>query len=276
MQFNVYAIVILVALVGDYLLGVLADMLNLRAVKETVPAEFADVYDSEAYANSQRYLQVRTRFGLLRGSLDMVILLVFWFVGGFGWVQRLVGRFADGEIVSGLLFIAVLGFARMLLSLPFSWYSVFVLEERFGFNRTTRGTFIKDLLKNLILAVLIGGPLLAAVLWLLGQAGPHAWLWCWLAVAGFSLFMQVAYPTWIMPWFNTFEPLGEGDLRQRILAMAERVGFPVRRVQVMDGSRRSGHSNAMVVGVGRYKRIALYDTLLADHSEDEVLATYGG
>jgi STE24 endopeptidase len=272
MQFNVYAIVILVALLGDYLLGVLADALNLGAAKEEVPTEFAEVYNREAYANSQRYLRVRTRFGLLRGSVDLLILLGFWFAGGFGWLQRLVGHATDSEIGSGLLFIATLGLARMLLSLPFSWYSVFVLEERFGFNRMTPGTFVKDLLKNLVLAVVIGGPLLAGVLWLLGRTGPLAWLWCWLAVALFSLFMQVVYPTWIMPWFNTFEPLAEGSLRQRILDMAGAAGFPVRRVQVMDGSRRSGHSNAMVTGVGRHKRIALYDTLLQEHSEDEIVA----
>jgi STE24 endopeptidase len=187
-------------------------------------------------------------------------------------VQRLVDGFGLGEILTGLCFIAFLGFARMVLSLPFSWYSTFVLEERFGFNRMTRATFLLDLLKSLVLSIVLGGPLLAGILWLLGRAGANAWLWCWLAVALFSLFMQVVYPTWIMPWFNTFKPLEEGDLRSRLLAMAESVGFPVRRVQVMDGSRRSGHSNAMVVGIGRYKRIALYDTLLAEHPADEVVA----
>jgi STE24 endopeptidase len=272
MEFNAYAIVILVALLGDHLLGVVADVLNLRAAAETVPEEFSDLYDAVAYGNSQRYLRVRTRFGFVRGGVDLLLLLGFWFLGGFGWAADLTAMVVTGDIPRGLLFIGVLGLARMLLSLPFSWYSVFVLEERFGFNRTTPGTFVRDLLKNLVLSVAIGGPLLAGILWLLGRAGPHAWLWCWLAVALFSLFMQVVYPIWIMPWFNTFEPLAEGDLRTRLLAMAGSVGFPVRRVQVMDGSRRSGHSNAMVTGVGRYKRIALYDTLLADHPGDEIVA----
>ncbi len=272
MEFNLYAIIILAALVGDFLLGALADGLNLRAASETVPAEFAAVYDAVAYARSQRYLWARTRFGLVRGGAELAILLAFWFGGGFGWVQRLTNSWAGGEIVQGLLFVALLALGRMVYSLPFSWYAVFVLESRFGFNRTTLGTFIKDLLKGLVLSVVIGGPLLAGILWLLGRAGSLAWLWCWLAVAGFSLLMQVIYPAWIMPWFNRFEPLEEGDLRRRILAMAAAVGFPVQRVQVMDGSRRSGHSNAMVTGFGRAKRIALYDTLLADHPADEIVA----
>lgn len=272
MELNAYAIVILVALVGDFLLGVIADVLNVRVASETVPAEFADLYDATAYAKAQRYLRARTGFGLVRGGADLTVLLGFWLLGGFGWVERLVAGWASGAIPRGLLFVAILAAGRMVFSLPFSWYGVFVLESRFGFNRTTLGTFVKDLLKGLVLSVVIGGPLLAGILWLLGRAGSLAWLWCWLAVAGFSLLMQVVYPAWIMPWFNRFEPLEEGDLRRRILAMAEAVGFPVRRVQVMDGSRRSGHSNAMVTGFGRAKRIALYDTLLADHPADEIVA----
>ncbi len=272
MTFNIYSLVILLALLGDFALGAVADWLNLRAAGDTLPAEFADVYEAAAYAKAQRYLRERTKFGLARAGLSLFILLVFWFGGGFAGLDRLTAGWAEGPVLRGLLFVALLAAGRTVLSLPFSWYGVFVLENRFGFNRTTLGTFVKDALKGLVLAVVIGGPLLAGILWLLGRAGELAWLWCWLAVAGFSLFMQAVYPAWIMPWFNRFEPLAEGSLRRRILDFAAANHFPVRRVQVMDGSRRSGHSNAMVTGIGKAKRIALYDTLLEQHPEDEVLA----
>ena len=272
MQLNVYAIVILAALLGDYLLGLVADVLNVGAASEAVPPEFADTYDAADYATSQRYLRARTAFGLLRGSVELAVLLGFWFAGGFGWIDRLAKSLAGDGMAAGLLFIAALGLARMLLGLPFACYATFVLEARFGFNRTTPATFVKDLVKGVALSVCIGGPLLAGILWLLGQASPHAWLWCWIAVLVFSLAMQIVYPVWIMPWFNTFAALPEGDTQAGILAMAQMLGFPVRQIMVMDGSRRSGHSNAMVTGIGRFRRIALYDTLLATHPRDEILA----
>lgn len=272
MECNLYAWLILLALLGDFLLGALADWLTLRAAGDTLPAEFADVYEATAYARAQRYLRARTVFGLLRAGAGLALLLAFWFGGGFAWLDRLTGGWTDGPVLRGLLFVALLAAGRLVWSLPFSWYAVFVLENRFGFNRTTLGTFARDMLKGVALAVAVGGPLLAGILWLLGRAEESAWLWCWLAAAAVSLAMQLAYPAWIMPWFNRFEPLAEGELRDRILALAERTGFPGRRVQVMDGSRRSGHSNALVAGCGRAKRIVLYDTLLDQHPPNEVLA----
>ncbi|MCB1233408.1 MAG: M48 family metallopeptidase, partial [Verrucomicrobiae bacterium] len=170
------------------------------------------------------------------------------------------------------VFLGALGLALRLLGLPASYLSTFVLEERFGFNRSTRRTFWLDQAKGLALTMLLGGPLVAAILWLLNALGEDAWLWCWGVTTAFALVAMFVAPTWIMPLFNRFTPLEDGELRRRILDYARSVSFPLEGIFVIDGSKRSAKANAFFTGFGKNKRIALYDTLVEQQSEDELVA----
>ena len=269
---NVYAVIILVALVGEYVLGTVSAVLSLRALSSTLPAEFAGVFDGDRYARSQDYTRVRTRFGLLRGTIELAVLLVWWQAGGFEWFDQIVRGLGFGSIVTGLVYIAGLGAASVVLGLPFRIYSTFVIEERYGFNRTTPATFVADLLKGLLLALVLGGALLTVVLAFFEWAGPLAWLWCWLVASAVMLVVQFVAPTWIMPLFNTFTPLDGGELHGAILRYAESVRFPLQGVFVVDGSRRSSKANAFFTGFGRHKRIGLFDTLVERYSVPELVA----
>jgi STE24 endopeptidase len=268
---NLYGLIILFALLADFILGAVADWLNLKALDPKLPAEFADCYDPAEYARSQEYTRAKSRFGQVTATFDLALLLLFWLVGGFAWLDQLVRGLAEGMVFRGLLFFGLLLLAKSLLSLPFSVYSTFVIEERFGFNRTTPATFIGDLFKGLLLAVVLGAPLLAAILALFAKAGTLAWLWCWAAVSLFTLFVQFIAPTWIMPLFNKFTPLPDGELREAILAFAGKVNFPLQNLFVMDGSKRSAKSNAFFTGFGRHRRIALFDTLIAQQTVPELV-----
>jgi STE24 endopeptidase len=204
--------------------------------------------------------------------VSLVVLLVFWFAGGFRWADQLTRSLGFGPVVTGLLFIGLLAFGSAALGLPFRIYSTFVVEEGFGFNRTSARTFLLDLVKSVTLAIVLGAPILALVLFFFERAGANAWIWCWIAAAAFTLAVQVIYPTWILPWFNRLEPLADGELRTAILRYAERVSFPLAGVYVIDGSRRSTRANAFFAGIGRRRRIALFDTLIERHPVSELVA----
>ena len=269
---NTFAVVILTALVGEYLLQIVSGALNVRAFSPALPAEFAGVFDDEKYARARRYTATRTRFGLLRGAFDLAVVLVFWFAGGFAALDAAAQALGHGPVVTGLLYVGALALASTLLGLPFSAYSTFVIEARYGFNRTTAATFAADTLKGLALGALLGGLLLALILAFFEWAGPLAWLWCWIAATAFLLAVQFIAPTWIMPLFNKFTPLEGGDLHDAILAYARKARFPLRGLFVVDGSRRSSKANAFFTGFGKNKRIGLFDTLVDDYSVPELVA----
>jgi STE24 endopeptidase len=269
---NIYAIIILLTLLLSYGLHLLADVLNLRALQPELPEAFRGVYDAEAYRTSQEYTRVQTRFAWIASTFMLVVTLVFWFAGGFEALDALVRSWGLGPMWRGLAYIALLMLGRALLSLPFSVYSTFVIEERFGFNKTTPVTFVTDMLKGLGLAMVLGGPLLAGVLAFFTYAGPYAWLYCWGATTLFTLGVQFIAPTWIMPLFNTFTPLEAGPLKDALLGYASQVDFPLEDVTVMDGSRRSSKSNAFFTGFGKHKRIALFDTLIGQLTQSELVA----
>jgi STE24 endopeptidase len=272
MSWNAYAVVVLAALVLEHALGVLADALNLRALAIEPPAALRGVYAPERYARSQQYTRTRTSFGFVTAAVDLGALLAFWLAGGFGVLDRWASGLGFGPIATGLVFIGALLLAKSLLALPFSYYSTFVIEERFGFNKSTRATFFADAAKGLVIGGSIGALVLAAVIWFFERFGAGAWLWCWGLVTVLTIALQFVAPTWIMPLFNKFTPLEEGDLRARILAYAERVGFPLAGLFVIDGSKRSTKANAFFTGFGKTKRVALYDTLIEKHETDELLA----
>ena len=269
---NIYAIIILVAIVVDFVLEIISNRLNLKSLTKKLPDEFEDVYDEDTYAKSQEYTRTRTKFGFITGTFNLLLLLGFWFSGGFNWLDQWARGFDYGVIGTGLIFIGLLVIAKSIISLPFSLYSTFVIEERFGFNKTDAKTFIADRLKGLALSVLIGGPLLAGIIAFFEYGGAWAWLYAWLAVTAFSLVMQYVAPTWIMPLFNKFEPLEDGELRQAIESYADKVDFPLQGIYVMDGSKRSSKSNAFFTGFGKNKRIALFDTLIENHTTEELVA----
>ena len=269
---NEFAIIILASLLIVALLEAAADVLNLRALSAEVPEEFAEVYDAERYARSQEYTRVRTRFGFVTSGFDLLLLFVFCFAGGFGVLDAWLRTFGLAPLLTGLCYIGILAVGRSLLSLPFSLYSTFVIEERFGFNRTTWKTLVADALKGAVLALLLGAPLLALVLWLFTAAGSMAWLYAWAAITVIMLGVQYIAPTWIMPLFNRFAALAEGPLRDEILRYAEAVHFPMKGIFVMDGSRRSTRANAFFTGFGKHRRIVLFDTLIEKHTPAELTA----
>ncbi len=268
---NIYAIIILVTIGVSFVLGVITEILNLKALQNTLPEEFTNTYDPEDYQKSQEYTRVGTKFGFVTSVFSLVVTLVFWFSGGFNFLDRIVRQWELHAIWTGLVYMAILLIGRSLLSLPFSIYSTFVIEERFGFNKTTPVTFVTDMLKGLLLSVLLGGPLLAGLLAFFQYAGELAWFYCWGGTTLFSLIMQFIAPTWIMPLFNKFTPLEEGELRQAIMAYAKSVQFPLQNLFVMDGSKRSTKSNAFFTGFGKNKRIALFDTLIEKHTIAELV-----
>ena len=269
---NVYAVIILSTLLLDYTLNLLADCCNLRALRHELPEEFVDVYDAAAYRQAQEYTRVQTRFGILTSTCMLAVTLGFWFAGGFQALDVWVRGWNLGLIWTGLAYIGLLVLGKGLLTFPFTLYDTFVIEARFGFNKTSLPTFLADLLKGLGLTVVLGGPLLAGVMAFLAYAGPYGWVYCWLALTVFTLGLQWLAPIWILPLFNTFTPLAPGPLKDAILTYARTVNFAVEDVFVIDGSRRSSKSNAFFTGFGKHKRIALFDTLVTGHTVPELVA----
>lgn len=268
---NIYVVIIVSALLIDFILSFIADYLNLRHLSGDLPGEFEGVYDADRYRKSQDYTRVNTRFGLVSAAFGLTVTLVFWFAGGFNWLDLLVRSWNLPFIWTGLCYVGMLMGFRFLLDLPFSIYGTFVIEEKFGFNKTTPKTFILDIIKGLALSVIIGGPVFAAVLAFFKYTGSAAWFYCWIVTTLFTLILQYIAPTWIMPLFNKFKPLEDGELKSAILNYADKVDYSLSGVFVMDGSRRSTKSNAFFTGFGKRKRIALFDTLIEKHSVDELL-----
>jgi STE24 endopeptidase len=269
---NPFLIAILAALFIEFSLTITSELLNLKVLKGELPPELEGIYKPDEYRNSQAYTRVNTRFDLITGTFRLAVLLAFWFAGGFDLLDQVVRSWGFGPIVNGLLYTGILLFGYSLLMLPFAIYSTFVIEEKFGFNRTTVRTFILDHLKGMALSVLLGAPLLAGILSLFEYAGSFAWLYCWAVIILYSLIVQFVAPTWIMPLFNKFTPMEQGELREAIMNYAGSVEFPVKNVFVMDGSKRSSKSNAFFTGFGRNKRIALFDTLIERHTVPELVA----
>jgi STE24 endopeptidase len=272
---NPFFLIILIAVVLEFVLGLVANLLNLRALKLELPTDLEDVYNPDEYHKSQQYTRTNTRFEFVSDTFGLVVILSFWFSGGFNYLDQVIRSWGFIPIVNGLLYLGVLLAAYSLLMLPFSVYATFVIEERFGFNRTTLRTFVLDRFKGVGLVLLLGAPLLAGVLALFQYAHPHAWLYCWIAVTMFSLTVQFVAPTWIMPLFNKFTSMEPSELKDAILNYSRSVKFPVRNVLVVDGSRRSTKSNAFFTGFGHNKRIALFDTLIKKHSTPELVAILG-
>ena len=264
--------VILAALILDFAIGLLSTILNVRSLKSIPPVELEDVYESEEYRKSQEYTRVQSLFGLIFSSFKLVLLLTFWFIGGFDYIDQAVRLMEWDEIWNGITFIGILAAFVVILNIPLDLYSTFVIEQRFGFNKTTYPTFVLDTIKSICLYIIIGGPLLIGILYFFEYTGSLSWLYVWIFVTVISFVISIIGPIWIMPIFNKFTPLESGELRNAIVEYAKKVNFTYGNIYVIDGSKRSAHSNAFFTGFGKTKRIALFDTLIEQLNTDEIVS----
>jgi len=248
------------------------DFLNNRKVVTSIPTELEGIYDEEKYKKQQNYKKANYSFGLLSEVVSFLVIMIVLFNEGFAILNSWIVDFTNNLTLQSLLFFAIIGIASSLISLPFSIYGTFVIEERFGFNKITPKIFVLDMIKSMLLSVLIGGPLMALVIWLYNIAGSYFWLYAWMVISGFTIFMTMFYTSLILPLFNKQTPLENGELRDAIEAFSVKAGFKLDNVFVMDGSKRSTKANAFFSGLGSRKRIVLYDTLINDLQTDEIVA----
>jgi STE24 endopeptidase len=268
---NPWFVAALVSVLGVFHLELIALLLNLARLGRPIPAVIADQYPDDVQERMREYISERARHEVFRSAFFLGVLLLFWWSGGFAWLQRLTEAWGTGPLTASLIAIALVALGQMLLSLPFEIHSTFKIEARHGFNRTTPGTFAADQVKSLCLLALLGMPLAALIIWFF-QTQALAALYAWAAVAAFSILMTWLSPRLLMPLFLKFQPLQDGPLRTAILDLAAKLRFPVAEVSVVDGSRRSTKANAFFAGFGKTRRIALFDTLLDKHSQEEILA----
>jgi len=269
---NVYFAVILVLLIGKFFLIFIVEVLNLSNLSNRVPEEFRGFYDEEKYSFSQNYLKENTIFYLIKEAVFTALIVFFIIAGGFNSIDVFVRGFKLPEVVTGLLFAIVILLAYELVSIPFSAYKTFVIEKKYGFNRTDLKTFILDIIKSLILCIIIGGIIFALIMWLFIKLGKPAWIYCWFVVIIFELFLVFLSPIIILPLFNKFVPLQEPELREAIFRYANSQNFPIMGIFKMDASRRTAKTNAYFVGFGRFRRICLFDTLIQNHTKEELVS----
>lgn len=256
----------------DYIFERILDYLNSTYWSDELPEELSDIYEADKYKKSQQYLRVKQRFSLLVSSISFIAMILMLVLGGFAFLDQLTRSITPHPILMALLYFGILGLAADILSTPFSIYNTFVIEERFGFNKTTVRTFILDKFKGLFLGLIIGGGLLSLIVWIYISTGAWFWLIAWIVVSVFMIFMTMFYSNVIVPLFNKQKPLESGGLREAIESYAFRVKFKLKNIFVLDGSRRSSKANAYFAGLGRKKRIVLYDTLINDLSNPELVA----
>ncbi|MFV8226529.1 M48 family metallopeptidase, partial [Christiangramia aquimixticola] len=264
--------IILGILIIDFIADKILDTLNARHFNDPIPSELSDVYEPEEYKKSQRYKKERFRFGMITSTFSVLLTLAFLVFDGFAYVDGIARSISDNNIVIALIFFGIIMLGSDLLMTPFSWYSTFVIEEKYGFNKTTPKIFVLDKLKSMAMTIILGGGILALIVWFYQFAGDSFWWYAWILIAVFSVFMNMFYAKLIVPLFNKQTPLEAGSLRSKIEQYAGSVGFTLDNIFVIDGSKRSTKANAYFSGFGSEKRITLYDTLINDLEEEEIVA----
>mgnify|MGYP001246408938 CR=1 FL=1 len=264
--------IIIAFIVISFAVDQFLDWLNAKHFDDPVPKELADVYDGETYRKSQEYKKVNAKFSTLTSSFMLVVTLLFFFLDGFAFVDQIARSISDNEIIVGLIFFGIIMLGSDILTTPFSYYKTFVIEERFGFNKSTPKLFIADKLKGWLMTIIVGGGLLALIIWFYQISGNLFWVYAWVVFAVFALVMNMFYAKLIVPLFNKQTPLEDGSLRDKIEKYAATVGFKLNNIFVIDGSKRSTKANAYFSGFGSEKRITLYDTLINDLDEEEIVA----
>jgi len=276
---NIYFIIIIGIIFFEYTLSFVVRTLNLNSLDPNLPKEFEDTFDNDKYLKSQEYTKTNSKFAYITSTFSLLVSLMFIF--GFpqlginpvyNEIDQFVRLYGYGNIVAGLMFFGLLTLITDFINIPFGLYKTFVIEERFGFNKTTYSTYFTDKLKAYFLMILLGAPLLSLTFFFFETYDNYAWIFAWVLIVSFTLIIQPIYNIFIAPMYNKFTPLDKGTLLTKINDYLKNVDFPVKKLEVMDGSKRSGHSNAYFSGMGKNKRIALFDTLMEQMDEDEILS----
>jgi STE24 endopeptidase len=264
--------IIIAIIVINFIKDKVLDAINAKHYNDPIPAELSDVYDTAEYEKSQNYKAVNYKFGIWTSLFSFVLTLGFLFLDGFEIVDNIARSYSDNPIVIGLIFFGIIMIASDLINTPFSYYKTFVIEEQFGFNKTTKKLFILDKIKGLVMSVILGGGIIALIIWFYELTGNQFWLYAWGIVTVFTVFMNMFYSRLIVPLFNKQTPLENGNLRDKISDYAESVGFNLKKIFIIDGSKRSTKANAYFSGFGSEKRVTLYDTLVNDLEDEEIVA----
>ncbi len=264
--------IIIAIIIINFIVDKVLDALNAKHFNDQLPEDLQDVYDDTEYKKSQSYKSTKYKFGVLTSTFSIILTLAFLLLDGFEFVDNISRSYSTNPIIIALIFFGIIMIASDILTTPFSYYSTFVIEEKFGFNKTTKKTFVLDKIKGWLMSVILGGGILALIIWFYNATGKHFWLYAWGLVAFFSIFMNMFYSKLIVPLFNKQTPLEEGDLRDKISAYAKTVGFKLDKIFVIDGSKRSTKANAYFSGFGSEKRVTLYDTLINDLEDEEIVA----
>ncbi|WP_292943705.1 M48 family metallopeptidase [Olleya sp. UBA1516] len=264
--------ILIAILIISFIIDKILDALNAKHYNDALPNELMDVYDDAEYKKSQRYKATNYTFGLLTSTFSILLTLGFFFFDGFAYVDQLARQLTNNSILVTLIFFGIIMLGSDVLTTPFSYYKTFVIEEQFGFNKTTKKTFIIDKIKGWMMTILVGGLILGALTWFYQTTGSKFWLYAWMLITVFTVFVNLFYSRLIVPIFNKQSPLENGSLRTAISDYANTVGFNLDKIFIIDGSKRSTKANAYFSGFGNEKRITLYDTLVNDLNEDEIVA----
>lgn len=264
--------IIISILIINFIFDKILDFLNAKHFGDKLPNELLDVYDETAYLKSQKYNNLNFKFSLLTSTFSILLTLFFFLLNGFKFVDDFARSYSQNSIVIALIFFGIIMLGSDVLTTPFSYYKTFVIEEKFGFNKSTKKLFWIDKIKGWLMTIIVGGLILSTILWFYEFTGNQFWVYAWALVAVFTLFMNMFYSTLIVPLFNKQTPLEDGDLKTEIENFAKKVGFKLDNIFVIDGSKRSSKANAYFAGFGRTKRIVLFDTLINDLTTNEIVA----
>jgi len=264
--------IIIAILVVNFMVDKYLDYLNSKHFDDEIPKVLNDVYDDKEYYKSQDYKKENFKFSMIISFFSFVLTIAFFFFEGFFFVDQFARSYSDNPIIIALIFFGVIMIGSDLLTSPLSYYKTFVIEEKYGFNKSTNTLFFMDKLKGWFLMIVLGGSILAVIVWFYQQTGKSFWIYTWVFISIFSVFMTMFYSTLIVPLFNKQTPLQEGELKTQLEKFAKKVGFKLDKIFVIDGSKRSTKANAYFTGFGKKKRIVLYDTLINDLETDEIVA----
>jgi len=268
---NLFLAIIVGTIIFEYVLSFVSRQLNLKSLTTNLPDQFVGFYDEEKYAKSQNYTRANSSFGRISSTFNFILILAVIFLGLFDTLDQYARSFGYSPLITGLIFFGIITIIQDILSTPFSLYSTFIIEEEYGFNKSTAKIYVMDKLKSYLLLLLLGVPLISAILYFF-ESLENAWLYAWGLMSLLSVVMPKIYTQFIAPMFNKFTPLEGGELRDMIEDYSKKVDFPLTEVYVVDGSKRSAHSNAYFTGFGKNKRIVLFDTLMDNHTNEEILA----
>jgi len=271
-MYNTAFYIIIIILSTSFIISTYLSRLNDRNRNKDIPDELKDIYDKDKYLKSQEYGKANSKFGIISSTFMFLLTLAMFIFYGFNFINNIALSLSEHVVWSALIFFGILMFASDIIGTPFSIYATFVIEEKFGFNKTTVKTFIFDKIKGWVIGAVIGGGILALIIWFYTLTEEMFWIYAWAAITAFSVFMNMFYSNLIVPLFNKQTPLENGDLRDAIQSFSNLAGFKLDNIFVIDGSKRSTKANAYFTGLGPKKRIVLYDTLINDLSNEEIVA----